>query len=195
MNRNLLLIAATLFIAAAPRFALKIMTINFDRDKVGALPKDFSTALTGSGKAGVWVVMKDEASPERKNVLAQTDADATSYRFPVCVYDQFSAKDLDLSVRFKPVSGRKDQAAGLVWRYRTRTTTTSSAPTRSKTTSCSTRWRTASVRTCRSKARGAPTVKTPKFRSGQWSTLRVTAAGNLFTVSLERRRSFMKWKT
>ena len=27
-------------------------------------------------------------------------------------------KTLDLSVKFKPVSGKKDQAAGLVWRYR-----------------------------------------------------------------------------
>ena len=28
-----------------------------------------------------------------------------------------TAADVDLSVRFKPVSGRVDQAAGLVWRY------------------------------------------------------------------------------
>ena len=45
------------------------------------------------------------------------DEDATSYRFPVCVLDGVSARDVDLSVRFKPISGRVDQAAGLVWRY------------------------------------------------------------------------------
>ena len=32
--------------------------------------------------------------------------------------DGVTATDLDLSVRFKPVSGAVDQAAGLVWRYR-----------------------------------------------------------------------------
>jgi len=29
-----------------------------------------------------------------------------------------TAKDADISVKFKPVSGKKDQAAGVVWRYR-----------------------------------------------------------------------------
>jgi hypothetical protein len=28
------------------------------------------------------------------------------------------ATDVDVSVKYKPVSGREDQAAGLVWRYR-----------------------------------------------------------------------------
>jgi hypothetical protein len=62
--------------------------------------------------------MKDDASPDRGNVLAQTDSDSTDYRFPVCVYDGLTAKDADISVGFKPISGRIDQAAGIVWRYR-----------------------------------------------------------------------------
>ena len=108
--------SSILFVAASPAFAQKIMTINFDQDKTGALPKDFTTALTGSGREGAWAVAQDDG----KNVLAQTDPDATGYRFPVCVYEKLSAKDVDLSVRFKPVSGKKDQAAGLIWRYRDR---------------------------------------------------------------------------
>ena len=51
-------------------------------------------------------------------MLAQTDADATSYRFPIAVVDDVTSADVDLSVRFRPVTGRVDQAAGLVWRYR-----------------------------------------------------------------------------
>jgi hypothetical protein len=93
-------------------------TIDFNKDKAGEPPKGFSTALTGQGKVGVWVVTKDDASPNQGNVLAQTDADATGYRFPLCVHDGVTAKDADISVRFKPVSGKKDQAAGIVWRYR-----------------------------------------------------------------------------
>ena len=61
--------------------------------------------------------MKDPASPDQGNILAQTDADRTDYRFPVCVYDGLSAKDVDITVKFKPVSGKGDQGAGIVWRY------------------------------------------------------------------------------
>jgi hypothetical protein len=45
-------------------------------------------------------------------------ADKTSSRFPLCVYDPLTAKDVTVSVQFKPVSGAVDQAAGLVVRFR-----------------------------------------------------------------------------
>jgi len=92
-------------------------TIDFNNE-VGEAPSGFSTALTGRGRPGKWVVMKDPASPNQGNVLAQTDADTTGYRFPVCVYDGLTAKDVDITVKFKPVSGKGDQGAGIVWRYR-----------------------------------------------------------------------------
>jgi hypothetical protein len=92
--------------------------IDFESDKVGQAPAGFSFELTGSGRPGVWVVRKDEAAADRGNVLAQTDADRTSYRFPIAVFNDVTARDVDISVRFRPVSGGVDQAAGLVWRYR-----------------------------------------------------------------------------
>ncbi len=91
--------------------------IDFESDKVGQAPAGFSFALTGSGRPGVWVVRKDDAAADRGDVLAQTDADRTSYRFPVAVFNDVTTKDVDVSVRFRPVSGGVDQAAGLVWRY------------------------------------------------------------------------------
>lgn len=96
---------------------LTAQTINFDNYKTGKTPDDFTTALTGKGKIGVWVVMKDETAPSKSNVLAQTDMDDTGYRFPLCVYDNFSAKNVEVSVKFRPVKGEGDQAAGIVWRY------------------------------------------------------------------------------
>lgn len=105
-------------VIAAVAFAAQAVTIDFNNDKAGQPPSGFSTALTGRGQPGKWVVMKDDASPDRGNVLAQTDADATDYRFPVCVYDGLTTKDADISVRFKPISGRIDQGAGIVWRYK-----------------------------------------------------------------------------
>jgi hypothetical protein len=91
-------------------------TITFDNDDVGKAPKGFTFALTGQGKPGVWIVQKDDA--EHKNVLVQTDADKTDYRFPVAIYETFTGTDVALSVKFKAISGRGDQGAGLVWRFR-----------------------------------------------------------------------------
>ena len=51
-------------------------TIDFNNEKLGEVPSGFSTALTGRGKPGNWVVMKDPASPNQGNVLAQTDAES-----------------------------------------------------------------------------------------------------------------------
>lgn len=93
-------------------------TLDFERDEVGKPPTGFSFALTGQGKPGVWIVRKDDQA--HGNVLVQTDGDTTGYRFPVAVYDAVTAKDLDLSVQFKAISGKGDQGAGLVWRYRDR---------------------------------------------------------------------------
>src|SRR5262249_59655018 len=81
-------------------------TFDFNKDKAGGPPKGFSAALTGLGKAGVWVVTKDDSSPERGNVLAQTDADATGYRFPLCVHDGVTAKDAVIRVKVNTPIGR-----------------------------------------------------------------------------------------
>lgn len=109
---GLLLLSAALAAQTSTR-----RLIDFESDKVGQAPAMFSFALTGSGRPGVWVVRKDDVAADRGNVLAQTDADRTSYRFPVAVFNDVTTKDTDISVRFRPVSGGGDQAAGLVWRY------------------------------------------------------------------------------
>ncbi|MDQ3258475.1 MAG: DUF1080 domain-containing protein [Acidobacteriota bacterium] len=96
----------------------KSLAYNFDSDAAGSMPSKFHDALTGKGSRGQWTVKADSTAPSAPNVLAQTSADKTSYRFPVAIADEGSFRDLDLSVRFKAISGRVDQAAGLVWRLR-----------------------------------------------------------------------------
>lgn len=110
------MIAGVHLLALALAFAT--VTIDFEKDKSGQAPSGFSFALTGSGRAGVWVITADDGAPAGKNVLAQTDEDATTYRFPLCIFDGLTTADVDLSVKFKTVRGKKDQAAGLVWRYK-----------------------------------------------------------------------------
>ncbi len=94
------------------------VVVDFESMAVGEAPSGFTCARTGRGAPGTWAIQDDATAPAGTRVLAQTSSDATSYRFPVCAYEGFSATDIDLSVAFKPVSGTVDQAAGLVWRYR-----------------------------------------------------------------------------
>src|ERR1700730_4217537 len=103
----------------APQQALgKQLIYNFDSDSVGQLPAKFHPARTGQGSESTWAVMADPTAPSKPNVVAQTSTDKTDYLFPLLIADEGSLRDLDLSVKFKAVSGSVDQAAGLVFRLR-----------------------------------------------------------------------------
>jgi 3-keto-disaccharide hydrolase len=91
---------------------------SFDKEKVQALPPGWLSEHTGQGSPGNWQVVADPTAPSRPNVLAQLSDDATSYRFPLALVEKTNYKDVLLSVRFKAISGTRDQGAGLVWRLR-----------------------------------------------------------------------------
>jgi hypothetical protein len=91
---------------------------DFESDSAGKPPAGFNFARTGSGRTGRWLVQAEKDAPSGTKILAQLDTDATSYRFPVAVADSVSLVNLRLSVRCKAVSGKVDQACGLVFRYR-----------------------------------------------------------------------------
>ena len=93
-------------------------TWDFEEGEAGKMPPGFTTALTGGGGAVAWVLKEEAGAPSGKKVLAQTSADETGNRFPLCVRDDFSAKDVAVSVKFKPVSGKVDQSGGVVLRYK-----------------------------------------------------------------------------
>lgn len=57
-------------------------------------------------------------APSEPHVLVQEDDDDADDRFPIAVEDSLSFRDVSVSVRCKPMSGRVDQACGIVWRYR-----------------------------------------------------------------------------
>ncbi len=101
--------------------ALNILTgksWDFEGDEPGKAPAGFSSALTGGGGAVSWVVREQAGAPSGKKVLVQESKDETGNRFPHCVRDDFSAKDVAVSVRFKAVSGQVDQAGGVVLRWK-----------------------------------------------------------------------------
>lgn len=96
----------------------KTFVYNFDSEAAGQMPAKFHEALTGQGAKAQWVVEADPSAPSQPNVLAQVSNDKTDYRFPLAVADEGSFQDLDLSVKFKAISGDVDRAAGLVFRFK-----------------------------------------------------------------------------
>lgn len=96
----------------------KDVVYNFDRDTAGQPPAKFQSALTGRGSQGTWVVQADSTAPSKPHVLAQTSADKTDYRFPLAILNEGSYRDLQVSVKFKAISGEADRAAGLIFRVK-----------------------------------------------------------------------------
>lgn len=96
-------------------------TWNFDSYQEGSQPEGFLSLLTGSGEKGKWVVKSDEPTPSKPNVLAQLSNNnntASSYQILIAPGGYSSFKT---SVKFRIISGEKEQVAGLVFRFQDRT--------------------------------------------------------------------------
>ena len=94
-------------------------TINFGSDAPGTVPQGWSLCMTHQGGAPKWEVIADRTAPSKKGyVVGQTSKDQTDGRFPLLIYDNSNLKDGELSVAFKAISGKVDQGAGIVWRYK-----------------------------------------------------------------------------
>ena len=81
----------------------------------GRMPEGFSTTRTGKGAAGEWQVVDDSTVPSRR-ALAQISTDKTDYRFPLAIYQDSAAANVEVTVRFKAVSGQVDRAGGIAVR-------------------------------------------------------------------------------
>jgi Galactocerebrosidase, C-terminal lectin domain len=87
-------------------------TIKFS---AGTAPANFEFARTGSGAPGAWVVVRDDTA-DGGYALEQQSLDRTDYRFPLAIYQPVSAKNVDVRVRFKAISGTVDRAGGIAVR-------------------------------------------------------------------------------
>ena len=88
-------------------------TVSFGHAKQGNLPPHWIGTQTGKGQAK-WSIEKDADTPGKPNVLKQS-GEAT---YPVCIKDDTRLKNGFVEVRFKPVSGKEDQAGGVIWRVK-----------------------------------------------------------------------------
>jgi hypothetical protein len=88
-----------------------INLIDFDQLQVAAAPSAWLCGVTGTG-ASRWTVEADPTAPSPPNVLRQSG----SGTYPWCVLKSTSFANGFVEVKLKPISGREDQAGGLVWR-------------------------------------------------------------------------------
>jgi hypothetical protein len=102
---------------APPTGGVASRSWSFDADSVGSPPAGFLFARTGAGRDGRWVVRAAADAPSGSHLLAQIDADPTNGRYPLLIADTPVLADLSLSVRCRPLSGKVDQAVGLVFRW------------------------------------------------------------------------------
>jgi hypothetical protein len=177
-------IALAFVIAATTTTMLLAETrkVDFNEATVGQPPRGFELGHTGNvGKPGQWII---QAAGSNK-VLAQADADATRNRFPVAVLSDVDAADVDLSVRFKPISGRVDQAAGLVWRYQNQDNYYIVRANALEGNVVLYKVQAGKRTDLPVKGEGRTYGKKAPVPAGRWSTLRVVAAGPLFEVYLD----------
>jgi hypothetical protein len=156
-------------------------TVDFNQDAIDQPPKGFEFGHTaGVGRPGKWIVQAEGSN----KFLVQTDADSTRSRFAVAVLSDVSAADVDLSVRFKPVSGRVDQAAGLVWRYQDENNYYIVRANALEDNVVLYKVQNGKRTDLPLKGAGRTYGKKSEVPAGQWSTLRVVANGPSFEVSL-----------
>lgn len=85
------------------------MSWNFDADKPGVIAKGFTNEM------GKWEVVADETAPSKTHALAQL-AKSSGSAFNLTLVSDTNYKDVDITVKMKPVDGRVDQGGGIVWR-------------------------------------------------------------------------------
>ena len=171
----LLVIAGVIALHGATR------KVDFSQDAIDQPPKGFEFAHTARvGRPGKWIVQNEGTN----KVLAQTDADSTRSRFPVAVLSDVVTADSDLSVRFKPISGRVDQAAGLVWRYQNQDNYYIVRANALEDNVVLYKVENGRRTDLPVKGEGRTYGKKTELPAAQWSTLRVVASGGLFEVYL-----------
>ncbi len=147
----------------------------------GAAPPGFTFWRTGNGAAAEWQVVADPSAGAKK-AIAQTSKDTTDYRFPLAVFQQISAKDVDVAVRFKPLAGTVDQAGGIAVRL---TTPDDYYVVRANALEDNVRFYRV-VKGRRAEIKGSNT----KVATNQWHTLGLRAEGEHFTVTFDGKMLF-----
>ncbi|MBU6401751.1 MAG: hypothetical protein KGS61_15650 [Verrucomicrobia bacterium] len=127
MLRWLVLTGFCLTAATLPAAELRF---DFSQEPEGEIPPGFRSAVTGQGQPGEWRVVMDEVPPTlrpltpnariltKRAVLGQLARDPTDEHFPLLIYTNQVFGDFTLTTRFKTVSGKAEEMAGIAFRLK-----------------------------------------------------------------------------
>jgi hypothetical protein len=90
--------------------------VDFAQRGTGVAPAGFDFWRSGEGQPGEWTVNHDGTIDAP--AITQLNADRTEQRYPLAVYRSLSLRNVEVSVRIRPISGRLDLAGGIAVRLR-----------------------------------------------------------------------------
>lgn len=112
---------------SVPVFAAEL-SLDFSKVPLDTTPPGFVSNVSGVGNLGDWKIIEDEIpatleplsanAPKigKRAVLAQLSQDSTDEHFPLLIFDGENFGDFKLTTRFKCVSGKVEQMAGIAFR-------------------------------------------------------------------------------
>jgi hypothetical protein len=145
---------------------------------IGQPPPGFEFGRTGQGDLGRWIVVAD-ASAQGGRAIAQASLDNTDYRFPLAIHQSAMVKNLDATLRFKPVAGKVDQAGGIAIRL---ASADDYYVVRANALEDNVRF----YRVVKGKRQQLAGINT-KVTSGEWHSLGIRAEDNRFAISFDGR--------
>jgi hypothetical protein len=142
----------------------------------GAPPPEFEFARTGQGAPGTWIVVEDSTATGAR-AIEQASVDRTDFRFPLAIHRSVTARNVEVTLRFKPVAGKVDQAGGIAVRV---TSPNDYYLVRANALENNVRF----YRIVKGRREQLATADV-KVASGQWHTLGLRAENDRFTVAFD----------
>ena len=171
-----LLLALPLLFATLPASAQLVVPLTTPDGRVAC-----TQGKTGIGRPADWRAIADPGGPDGW-ALVESEPDATDQRFPLCISEQAQGRDFDATLRFKIISGSRDQVAGFMFR----------AQSASDYYVVRVNARDNSVRLYRMDKgkRSQLGMKEAPVTLGQWHSLRVIAVNDRIEVALDGKPLF-----
>ena len=155
--------------------------ITIESMRVGVPPEDFDFGLTGQGGPGQWTVVADTTATGGR-AIEQSSTERTDYRFPLAIHRPLSARNVDVSLRFKAVAGNVDRAGGIVVRL---ADPDNYYVVRANALEDNVRFYRV-IKGKREELKGANT----KVAANEWHNLELRADGDRFTVSFDGKQLY-----
>jgi hypothetical protein len=89
---------------------------NFDSYQENSVPDGFLLMQTGNGEKRSWIVKPDDSAISKSNVITQLSSNGTESDYSMLIIPDEGYSNFKASVKFKIISGEKEQAAGLIFR-------------------------------------------------------------------------------